>query len=224
MDSLFAIIVAGGRGMRMGQDVPKQFIPLGEKPVLMHTLERFYQFNPNLSLILVLPADQFAYWKALCKKHLFELPHQLVEGGETRFHSVQNGLTRVTKGLVAIHDGVRPFVSMETIARCFSAAETCGAAIPVTNMIESLRMLSGNKSKALPRDSYRAVQTPQVFRAGLIKSAYNQPYNNTFTDDASVVEAAGYEVTLVEGNRENIKITTPFDLLIADSLLKRQAL
>ncbi len=221
MDSLFAIIVAGGRGMRMGHEVPKQFIPLGTRPVLMHTLKRFYKFNPRLTLILVLPEDQMEYWKSLCQKYGFNLPHQLVKGGETRFHSVQNGLALVEKGLVAIHDGVRPFVSMETIARCFSTAKTHGAAIPVTHLIESLRLVDGTQSKALPRESYRAVQTPQVFKTEIIKKAYNQDYKPSFTDDASVAEMAGYEIALVEGNRENIKITSPFDLVIANSLLKQ---
>lgn len=222
MEPLYAIIVAGGRGMRMGHDLPKQFLPLGSKPVLMHTLERFYHFNKDIRLILVLPADQFTYWKVLCQKHNFKLEHRLTSGGETRFHSVQKGLDLVDKGLVAIHDGVRPFVSFETIARCFRAAETCGVAIPVINVTESLREVEEDGSRARGRDAFRIVQTPQIFKSDIIKGAYLQAEGTAFTDDASVVEAAGYDITLVEGNRENIKITSPLDMVVADALLKQQ--
>ncbi len=218
---MFAIIVAGGRGVRMGYDVPKQFLPLGDKPVLMHTLERFHQFDKRLKLILVLPANQYAYWRVLCNKHGFNIPHQLREGGETRFESVKNGLDLVEDGLVAIHDGVRPFVSIETIARCFKAAQTCDTAVPVVYLEESLRRITPQGSEAQCRDDFRVVQTPQVFKAHLLRSSYELPWQPSFTDDASVVEAAGHEITLVEGNRENIKITSPLDLVIGNALLKQ---
>lgn len=220
MEPLFAIIVAGGRGVRMGYDVPKQFLPLGNKPVLMHTLERFHQFSQKLEIILVLPANQFAYWEVLCNKHGFDIPHKLVEGGESRFDSVKQGLAVVEDGVVAIHDGVRPFVSIETITRCFNAAQTCDTAVPVISLEESLRRIIPHGSEAQRRDEFRVVQTPQVFKTPLIKKSYTLPYQPSFTDDASVAEAAGYEITLVEGNRENIKITSPFDLVIGNALLK----
>ncbi len=221
MESLFVIIVAGGRGMRMGQDVPKQFLPIGNRPVLMHTIDRFLSFDPSLNVVLVLPSDQFAYWNALCRCYHFEKQHLLVEGGETRYQSVKNGLASVADAtVVAVHDGVRPFVSNDTIERCFYAAEKHGAAIPVWEVVESIRKIKGKNSAMRPRTNYRTVQTPQVFRASLLRKAYEMPYCTDFTDDASVVEAAGYDVTLVEGNRENIKITSPFDLVVADAMLK----
>ena len=215
----YAIIVAGGKGLRMGGDLPKQFLPIGGKPVLMRTLEAFYAYSPAVRIVLVLPRDQQAYWQALCRSHGFTLPHEVAEGGETRFHSVQNGLRLVgAPGLVAVHDGVRPFVSQEVIARCFRlAAEKC-AVVPVVAVVETLRHIEGQGSRTVNRDAYKLVQTPQVFDAALLKEAYTQPYTTAFTDDASVVEAMGVPVYLTEGNRENIKITTPFDLKVAEAL------
>ncbi len=216
------IIVAGGSGVRMGNDIPKQFLPVGDLPVLMHTINRFTSYNSTMKIVLVLPAGQFNYWEALCRRHDFKALHLLVEGGDTRYQSVKNGLNEIDDaGLVAVHDGVRPFVSRETIHRCFHAAGLSGAAIPVGQMVESIRKLVGSKSEMRYRDSYRTVQTPQTFRSSVLKHAYQLPFSPRFTDDASVVEAAGYDITLVEGNPENIKITSPFDLVIADALLKQ---
>ena len=217
----YALIVAGGKGLRMGGELPKQYLPLGDGiPVLMRTLKAFYTYDSQLKLILVLPADHESYWKELCDKYEFEIPHQIARGGETRFHSVKNGLEFVSgPGLVGVHDGVRPFVSTEVIARCYETAQLDKAAIPVIEVVETVRHLIDAGSETVNRNDYRLVQTPQVFDVALLKKAYAQEYTPFFTDDASVVEAMGESVTLVEGNRENIKITTPFDLKIASALI-----
>ncbi len=215
-----AIIVAGGKGERMNASVPKQFIEIQGKPILMHTLETFYKFDASIQLILVLPAAQIDFWKQLCKKYEFKIQHQIVEGGSTRFHSVKNGLTSVkSPALIAVHDGVRPLVSPGTISRCFETAEKSGVAIPVADLVDSIRYINENGNQAVDRNAYKLVQTPQVFDAELLIKAYEQDFSPLFTDDASVVEAMGKQVKLVKGNRENIKITTEFDLKIAETLL-----
>ncbi len=276
-----AIIVAGGKGLRMGTDLPKQFLPIGGRPVLMHTLQAFERAIPDIHLILVLPADQQDFWRSLCVRHTFTLPHTIATGGETRFHSVLNGLKTIgitmpsvlpkeqrhmnaimpsassafpkeqrlfdstvsstfaedmqSSSLVAIHDGVRPFVSADVIRRCFETARTTGAAVPVVPVVETIRELSADfkdigdsiitdtASVTRDRSRYRLVQTPQTFQLSLLLRAYQQPYQSTFTDDASVVEALGHPITLVDGNRENIKITTPFDLTVAEAFLSQPA-
>lgn len=216
----YALIVAGGKGLRMGSELPKQFLPIGGKPVLMRTLEAFHACNREIQLIVVLPHSQQEFWRTLCRKHRFTLPHVVVDGGETRFHSVKNGLALVeAPALVGVHDGVRPFVSREVIDRCYELAAEKRAVIPVIGVVETVRRMEGEKSVAVSRDDYRLVQTPQVFDAELLKAAYDQPYTPHFTDDASVVEAWGASVTLTPGNQENIKITTPFDLKIAAALI-----
>ena len=216
-----AIIVAGGKGERMNADIPKQFLEIKGKPILIHTLEAFMNFDASLQLILVLPAAQFELWETLCKKHALNIPHQIVAGGQSRFQSVKNGLDAVkVPAIVAIHDGVRPLVSKETISRCFDAAAKFGAAIPTMDSIESIRFVDANGSKSVDRNAYKMVQTPQVFDAELLKKAYEQEFSVLFTDDASVVEAMGIAVQLVDGNRENIKITTEFDLIVAERLLE----
>ena len=218
----YIIIVAGGKGLRMGSDIPKQFLPIGGKPVLMRTLERFRQYSPTLQIILVLPKAQQEYWEKLCQKHNFTVAYQLADGGETRFHSVQNGLALIpddAEGVVGVHDGVRPFPSIEVIRNCYETAREKKAVIPVIPVVETVRQLEGATSFTVPRDDYRLVQTPQCFDIQLLKAANRQPYNDGFTDDASVVEAYGFDITLVEGNRENIKITTPYDLKIAEVLI-----
>lgn len=215
------IIVAGGKGLRMGGEIPKQFLPIGGKPVLMRTIEAFYTYDSSIHVILVLPISQQAYWKELCMAYQFELPHDIANGGETRFHSVKNGLALVEgKGVVGVHDGVRPFVSQEVIACCYSEAEKKKAVIPVIGVVETVRFLEGDGSVTVPRNQYKLVQTPQVFDVLLLQRAYQQEYTEMFTDDASVVEALGEKVYLVEGNRENIKLTTPFDLKLAEMLIK----
>ena len=221
----YIIIVAGGKGLRMGSDIPKQFLPIGGKPVLMRTLERFRAYSSALQIILVLPEAQQDYWRQLCEEYHFDVEHQIANGGQTRFHSVQNGLALVpddAEGVVGVHDGVRPFPSIEVIRNCYETARTAKAVIPVIPVVETVRQLISDgqvSSRTVPRDEYRLVQTPQTFDIQLLKAANEQPYNDGFTDDASVVESYGYAITLVEGNRENIKITTPYDLKIAEVLI-----
>lgn len=219
----YIIIVAGGKGMRMGADIPKQFIPVGGKPVLMRTMERFHEYDAALNIILVLPESQQAYWKALCEEYNFAIPHTIVNGGATRFDSSKNGLAAIpddAEGVVGIHDGVRPFVSVSVIEDCFEAARDEYAVIPVLPVTDTIRYIDAHGGgRNVQRSDYRIVQTPQVFDISLLKRAYNQPYQDSFTDDASVVESLGCQVSMVEGNRENIKLTTPFDLKIAETLL-----
>ena len=198
----YVIIVAGGKGLRMGGEIPKQFLPIGGRPILMRTLERFREYSADLQIILVLPKTQQDYWQELCKEYHFKVEYQLANGGETRFHSVQNGLALVpddAQGVVGVHDGVRPFPSIDVIRNCYETASEKKAVIPVIPVVE-----------------------PQTFDIQLLKAANRQPYNDHFTDDASVVEAFGFDITLVEGNRENIKITTPYDMTVAEALLKKE--
>lgn len=221
----YVIIVAGGKGLRMGGEVPKQFLPIGGEPVLMRTVETFYQTDTETGIVLVLPQEQQSYWKNLCCQYDFRIPYILADGGCTRFHSVRNGLQVIpdedSDSLIAVHDGVRPFVSPRVIQECFEAATRWGAVVPVLDMVDSVRQLSEDgSSMAVDRSCLKLVQTPQTFRADILKNAYRQEFTERFTDDASVVEASGVSVALVSGNRENIKITTPFDLKIAEALLK----
>ena len=218
----YIIIVAGGKGLRMGTDIPKQFLPIGGKPVLMRTLERFREYSLTLQIILVLPKAQQDYWHQLCQEYDFKVEYQMTNGGETRFHSVQHGLALIpddAQGVVGVHDGVRPFPSIDVIRNCYETARTAKAVVPAIPIVETVRHLNGEKSKTVPRNDYRLVQTPQTFDIQLLKAANKQPYNDNFTDDASVVESYGQQITLIEGNRENIKITTPYDLKIAEVLL-----
>lgn len=215
------IIVAGGSGQRMASAVPKQFLPLGGRPILMRTIERFAAFDPAMDIIVVLPQSQTDYWQRLCHEHRFGIGHRTTAGGATRYESVRNGLALVDgEGLVGIHDGVRPLVSLPTLERCYTMAATHGNAIPACDSVDSVRMLKPDGSNtAADRTCVKLVQTPQVFDVKLIKQAYQLSYRPTFTDDASVAEAAGIGINLTEGNRENIKITTPVDLLLAEAIL-----
>ena len=216
-----AIIVAGGKGERMQTNIPKQFIEIQGKPILMHTIETFLHFDLTMQIIVVLPSTQIDFWNELCKKHAFVVNHNIVAGGQTRFQSVKNGLNAVqSPALVAVHDGVRPLVTGETINRCFEVAEKTGNAIPVVDLVDSIRQTTENGSNSVDRKDFKLVQTPQVFDAELLKNAYKQDFSELFTDDASVVENLGVNINLVEGNRENIKITTSFDLILAEVLLK----
>ena len=214
------IIVAGGKGLRMGGDIPKQFLPVGGKPILMRTIDRFLQYDEKMQVVLVLPESQQEYWRTLCDEYHFSQPYTLANGGETRFHSVKNGLALVSPDaqLIGVHDGVRPFVSLDTIRATYEEAARSEAVVPVIEVVETVRHLVDGKSVTVPRSDYKLVQTPQVFSATLLRQAYAQLYTDFFTDDASVVERFGHPVTLVPGNRENIKITTPFDLTIAAAL------
>ena len=221
----YIIVVAGGKGTRMGGEMPKQFQLIGGKPVVMVTLERLHAADPSIQFILVLPAEHIELWKELCKEYSFAVPLILTQGGSTRFHSVQNGLAQVDdieEALVGVHDGVRPFVSREVMENCFREAWIHGAAIPMLDLQDSLRHIVGGNgvTEVVPRDRYRLVQTPQVFKLSLLRRAYEQRFMESFTDDASVVEALGEQVVGVEGNRENIKLTTPFDLMVAKTLIE----
>lgn len=219
----YAIIVAGGLGSRMQHDVPKQFIPVAGKPILMRTIERFHDYNPTIRLIVVLPKEQLTTWRELCKEHNFKLFHMTVPGGTTRFGSVKNGLDAVMgDGLIAVHDGVRPFVDTETIKAAFDAAANYGSGVVAVSPKDSIRELTPERSKAVPRTNYKLMQTPQVFKAGILKKAYDQAEQSRFTDDASVVESIGEIITLVEGSYRNIKITTPEDLILAEAFVKEQ--
>jgi 2-C-methyl-D-erythritol 4-phosphate cytidylyltransferase len=206
----------------MASEQPKQFIPIGGRPILMRTLEAFHRWDAAASLIVVLPPEYRMYWSELCKSFACKIPHRVVPGGDTRFQSVRNGLKFVDgPGLVGVHDGVRPFVSSEVIEACFAQAARYGAAVPVLPVTDSLRELvpGGWKSRQADRSRFVTAQTPQVFWSKLLCDAYRQPYRREFTDDASVVEAMGVYVHTVEGNRENLKITSPSDLSLAEALL-----
>lgn len=233
------ILVAGGKGLRMGGDVPKQFLPIGGRPVLMRTMEAFVRALGEVGIVLVLPESQVEEWRRLCAEYQFTVPHRLALGGQERFHSVRNGLALVQEdqdGVVAVHDGVRPFVAEEVIRRCYEEAARSGAAVPVVPVVETVREVDDDPtpspsapndpeaalpmSHTLDRSRLRLVQTPQAFRLGILRRAYRQPYQPGFTDDASVVEHMGERVALVPGNRENIKLTTPSDILYAESLCR----
>lgn len=226
MRKKIAVIVAGGSGSRFGGPVPKQFLELAGKPVLMHTIEKFSRLQP-VSIILVLPQGQFGHWRQLCEEYALTVPHRVVAGGESRFHSVKNALDAVdveVGDLVAVHDGVRPLVSVDLIDRLFTAAAECGAAIPVVPMTDSVRLLNADgSSRALPRALLRAVQTPQAFDGTVLKAAYDVPFSPDFTDDASVVEMTGKQVKLVDGETTNIKITHPLDIVVAEDILNHHS-
>lgn len=220
----YVIIVAGGKGTRMGSEMPKQFLPIGGKPVLMRTIERFYEYSREMGIIVVLPKERQDIWRGLCEEYAFRIPHKVADGGASRFQSSRNGLALVPDGedgVVAFHDGVRPFASVEVIARCFDMAREEYTAVPVLPVTDTLRHVDDRTSNSftVDRKLFRAVQTPQTFDISLAKQAFNQPERATFTDDASVIESLGVRVNTVEGNRENIKITTPFDLRFADFLI-----
>ena len=228
MMKTIAIIVAGGSGTRFGAQLPKQFLELGGKPILMRTIEAFGENRDgSFDVIVTLPADQMDLWRTMCERYGFVVPHRVVAGGETRWHSVKNALDSIGDladvDVIAVHDGVRPLATAELIHRVLEAARRDGAAIPVVPLNDSVRQVTGDASHALDRASLRAVQTPQAFDARLLIEAYRQPFDPTFTDDASVVERYGHPVTLVEGDPQNLKITRPMDLALAEYLLNTDA-
>lgn len=216
----YVVIVAGGQGSRMGADIPKQFITLEGKPILMYTIKRFAETVPNAKLIVVLPKEQIPTWEKMIREYNFKIAHTITAGGETRFHSVKNGLQHTDyKGLVAIHDGVRPFVDASVIEQAFETAQQKGNAIPAVALKDSIRSVNGEVNQAEDRSLFKLIQTPQTFQTDIILEAFKTEYIPTFTDDASVAEYAGHKMILIEGNYENIKLTTPEDLKIAKAFL-----
>ncbi len=219
----FVIIVAGGSGRRMQSNIPKQFLPLNGLPILMHTIKRFYDYDNSVNIILVLPEKHIDYWTNLCKRYNFDINHKIEQGGNTRYHSVQNGLRNISENcLVAIHDGVRPLVCIDVIRECYETAAIKKTAVPVIKINDSLRQISENNNYSVDRDKFVIVQTPQIFLSSLIISAYNKKNNKQFTDDASLVEYCGEKICLVNGNPENIKITGKADIKFAEAYLEKQ--
>ena len=217
----YAVIVAGGSGNRMQTETPKQFLLLKNLPVLMHTIKAFAQSNTQPKIIVVLHVDQHNYWNRLCQEFNFNIPHQVVAGGTERFYSVKNAISIIEEeSFVAIHDAVRPLVSTELIDSCFKQAALSGNVIAAVQSSDSIRMLKNNKTSALQRDEIYLVQTPQTFKLEILRESYEQRFESHFTDDASVVESIGQSINIVEGERNNIKITYPIDLEIAELLLK----
>ena len=218
----YVIVVAAGRGSRMQSPVPKQFLKLNGKPVVLHSMAAFAEFDPTITIILVLPVNQFVHWEKIAAE--FPLPaHVLItEGGETRFESVKKGLAQIPaeEGIVAVHDAVRPLVTVKTISRAFKAAERYGNAVPALPLSDSIRQIESTRSIGVDRSRYCLIQTPQCFNIPLVKRAYQQDYKYTFTDDASVVESLGEQIHLVDGNEENFKLTTPMDMVLAEAMLK----
>jgi len=211
----YAVIVAAGSGMRMGAPIPKQFLEVGGRPILMHTLNRFVAFDASIRLVVVLHPDYIEFWRSLCEKHDYSVPHSIVSGGSERFYSVQKAIQSLVdteEAIVGIHDAVRPMVSVATLERCYATAQETGSAVPCVSVNDSMRIVDADGNRSINRSSLRIIQTPQCFRLNLLRRAFTQEYNTAFTDDASVVEALGESIELVEGNRENIKVTTPEDM------------
>ncbi len=220
----FALVVAGGKGTRIKTKLPKQFLELKGKPILLHTLEAFYRYSDKIQVVLVLPEDDFEIWKDICKKFTFNKPITLQSGGETRFQSVKNGLSKIEgPGLVAIHDGVRPLVSEDIIGASFRLAAVHQSAVAAVRLKDSIRMTDQDNTKAVDRSRFRLIQTPQTFDIDLIKQAYQIKEDASLTDDASVAEKSGHVISLFEGSYENIKITTPEDLIVAEALLNSKS-
>ncbi len=220
----YAIIVAGGSGSRMGTDIPKQFLSLGNAPILMHTVKRFFGFSEKIHIIVVLPEEQIDRWRELCKKNQFNIPHAIVAGGKTRFESVRNGLKSIGdngEALIAIHDGVRPFISKQLINNAYTSAETLGNAVASVPLKDSIRKIEKGKNTAVDRAQYRIMQTPQAFLFSKIFAAFTVEESPLFTDDAAVAEASGIKINLIDGSYDNIKITTPEDLALAEAIIKK---
>jgi 2-C-methyl-D-erythritol 4-phosphate cytidylyltransferase len=221
----FAIIVAGGSGSRMQSEVPKQFIAINGLPILMHTINAFRQYSEQLHIVVVLPESQFDFWNKLCAEYTFTIRYKLVAGGHTRFHSVLNGLNSIQEkeGLIAVHDGVRPVIFTKIIAESFRVAAERGSAVASVPLKDSIRIVEGEQqNKALDRTQFRLIQTPQTFSLEPMRKAFDLPYRETFTDCASVLEASGFPINLIDGAYENIKITTPEDLLWAEVYLRNE--
>ena len=216
----FTIITAGGVGKRMNSDIPKQFIRINKIPVLFYTIDIFAKSVPDSQILITLPKDFISAWSDLLIEFNFQTKHRIIEGGQTRFDSVKNALSCLPdSGLVAIHDGVRPFVSKETILKCFQKAKELGNAVPVMDISDSIRKIENGANILVNRDMYKRVCTPQVFDVKLIKTAYNTTYREEFTDCSGILETLGYKINLVESNPENIKITKPVDLIFGEAFI-----
>lgn len=220
MTSYSVIITAGGIGKRMGANIPKQFMLLNERPLLMYTIQKFYEFDPNCQLILTLPEDWMSYWEELLQEYDFRIPHRIISGGKERYDSIKNALEFCNGDYILVHDGVRPLVSLETIQNCIDGLMVHKAVIPVLPVKESLRKIEGDGTKAVNRDAYIIVQTPQCFESGVLRTAYQQDFHAGITDDATLVEQLGQRVHTVEGNEENIKVTTKADLIFSELMLR----
>lgn len=225
LKSTYAVIVAGGSGSRMQSALPKQFIELCGEPVLMHTIRAFYNSQSSPQIILALHGSYHELWAQLCTKHNFTIPHKIITGGQTRFHSIKNAVDSIADDdvLIAVHDAVRPLVSADIINEAYRCASDNGTAVTAVKSRDSIRQVNGNRSESLNRDSIYLVQTPQTFQSAILKKAYEQPYIDTFTDDASVVEQSGVAITLIAGNYSNIKITFPEDIAIAEALINKKS-
>jgi 2-C-methyl-D-erythritol 4-phosphate cytidylyltransferase len=218
----YALIVAGGTGTRLKSNIPKQFLELEGTPILMRTVMAFYNYSPEIFIIVVLPENQIDYWKILCRKYAFDLPHQIIAGGSTRQQSVLNGLKAIKKeGIVAIHDGVRPLVKNDIISRSFTIASQHGNAVAAVSLKDSIRILENGEYKAVDRNKFKLIQTPQTFLTSVIKNAYDKFFDEEFTDDAGIAERAGERINLIEGSYDNIKITTSEDIFIAKVILRK---
>lgn len=216
----FAIIVAGGKGVRMGTELPKQFLELDGMPVVMRSIEAFARFDAGMKIFVVLPQEHFNTWGKLCIKYHFKIPHQIVPGGDTRYDSVSHAVEMVQgEGLIAVHDGVRPLVSIDLIQRCFDMAEKMGSAVPASEIVESIRQRTDHGTKSVNRNDFFTVQTPQIFNSIVLKMAYRKAQPDNYTDDASLVDSFGIAVNIIEGERRNIKITNPVDLKVAEWIL-----
>jgi 2-C-methyl-D-erythritol 4-phosphate cytidylyltransferase len=224
MASFSVIITAGGIGKRMGGDIPKQFIVISQLPILMHTIKRFYDFDRQAQIIITLPEDWISYWEELVETYQFKIPVQVVSGGVERYDSIKNALQFCTASIIAVHDGVRPMIGMNTIKNTLLLAQEKGAAVPYLPLKESLRYLDGETYKHVDRSQYRTIQTPQVFRKDWLEKAYSIPFNPSITDDASLVECAGFPIHFTLGNEENVKITTPQDLEFVSFQLNKRTL
>jgi len=217
----YAIVVAGGTGNRMQGNVPKQFMLLRGKPVMLYPIEAFYAYDPAIQIILVVHADYLEYWDELIRNFEIPVPVQIATGGKTRFDSVKSGLNLIEgDGIVAIHDAARPLIDADFVSALFTAATEHGSAIPAIPLNDTIRKIDGDISLQLDRSTLRAIQTPQVFSVLQLKQAYQQPYQPVFTDDASVLQSAGFQIFLTEGRADNIKITLQQDIALAEVLLK----
>lgn len=219
--STFSIIVtAGGIGKRMEAKLPKQFMLINERPILMYTIEQFYNFDAKAQIILTLPSDWKDYWEDLIQENDFRIPHRIIEGGKERYDSIKNALELCSGEYIMVHDGVRPLVNTDTLMSCSIEVRRKKAVVPVVDVTESMRIIDGESSRSVDRAKYKIVQTPQCFESEVLKKAYEQEFHSGITDDASLVEESGVEIYMVDGNIENIKITTKTDLLYAEQLLK----